>query len=645
MQKEYREVNQYEYPKYSVLDDIEKFDKEKHESIPCGYYFVNAPNEIPFKGSRPYSYVLVRYGLTEGLIKLSDIKYALVSKLSVPADFMNQYIDIVYGSDKLSKYKKQLVNFLIGGFGSRRITSHSGYYAKSVEEAMRGFYFDDRTVIPTDAKDYYECTKIKTTVLYDNYLPIFHMIIDMEAIELHKLNKKMKFAGGEISYWNTDNVTAIFKDVGKATQSINELVQNTFWDEEKQVRKYKLVSDEENRHTRGHRLTYSSRNNDMIAGLYPDKWREVLDDNANNENAMKEIVANMYCCLIVGLGGTGKSELAKAVLREASKNGKSFFILAEWNVCLRNYGEFADKCSTICRGVHAALQKQYDFIVVDEFSTCTEQHYWLLLNYHRRNPNCGFIFVGDSKQHEAVGDRANWTDSMVDSSLFKTLTRGLMVKLSKCRRVVPGAKPEDVEAHFTLCEKLANNERVTEEELAHYIRKEPRYVSGVSGKNKKYKYHATFAICYTNRRRKEWNSEMMKYHIQEVKKRKMSDFTIVPANSYDENSQEIYLYEALPLIACKNNFVLGFCNGEQFKLVKENESSVDLVCEDNREVTVPMDIFQKSFYPGYAMTSHKSQGKTIREQYLVFEWDRMDNRGRYVSCSRAQSRDDVFIIH
>jgi ATP-dependent exoDNAse (exonuclease V) alpha subunit len=46
--------------------------------------------------------------------------------------------------------------------------------------------------------------------------------------------------------------------------------------------------------------------------------------------------------------------------------------------------------------------------------------------------------------------------------------------------------------------------------------------------------------------------------------------------------------------------------------------------------------FQKFFLVAYATTTHSAQGMSIGEPYTIHEWDRMDQRLKYVALSRSR---------
>ncbi len=68
-----------------------------------------------------------------------------------------------------------------------------------------------------------------------------------------------------------------------------------------------------------------------------------------------------------------------------------------------------------------------------------------------------------------------------------------------------------------------------------------------------------------------------------------------------------------------------------------------MTIEDELKNLIKINIpdFQKFFLVGYATTTHSVQGMSIGKPYTIHEWDRMDQRLRYVALSR--SRDHIYI--
>ena len=115
----------------------------------------------------------------------------------------------------------------------------------------------------------------------------------------------------------------------------------------------------------------------------------------------------------------------------------------------------------------------------------------------------------------------------------------------------------------------------------------------------------------------------------------------------DKNSQEIYVYENLPLTACKTNGDYNVTNGEEFMVKDFNEKIVILKsCDptDPKDISVKAEFLTKIFYPAYCLTVHRSQGTTIEGPYTIFEWEHMHKRLKYVALSRATHKNNINFV-
>ena len=61
--------------------------------------------------------------------------------------------------------------------------------------------------------------------------------------------------------------------------------------------------------------------------------------------------------------------------------------------------------------------------------------------------------------------------------------------------------------------------------------------------------------------------------------------------------------------------------------------------------TIPFNEVCQLFYPAYCMTIHKAQGQTFRNEYTIYEWNRLDERLKYVALSRGVCKKNVNIIN
>ena len=48
--------------------------------------------------------------------------------------------------------------------------------------------------------------------------------------------------------------------------------------------------------------------------------------------------------------------------------------------------------------------------------------------------------------------------------------------------------------------------------------------------------------------------------------------------------------------------------------------------------------FQRLIYPAYCITTHKMLGETIKKPYTIHEFNRMDQKLKYVALTRASRK-------
>ncbi len=252
-----------------------------------------------------------------------------------------------------------------------------------------------------------------------------------------------------------------------------------------------------------------------------------------------------------------------------------------------------------------------DYIFIDGVSMLGEVFYKFLMIIKKIIPDIKFIISGDYNQLKPVNDRISiYTDYSNAPCLFE-LADYNKLQLTKCRRAddtlynlikfvnIPNVKP----SHFT-------------------------------------DYKKNLHIFYTNKKRMEINHIKMK----ELYKKNYRKGLKPDALPYDDRSQDVILNKGLPIISKVNNEEIGIFNNQRFKIIKIDTFTITI--EDDFKNLMKIDIidFQKYFLPGYATTTHSAQGVSIGEPYTIHEWDRMDQRLRYVALSRSRSIEYINIM-
>ncbi len=114
--------------------------------------------------------------------------------------------------------------------------------------------------------------------------------------------------------------------------------------------------------------------------------------------------------------------------------------------------------------------------------------------------------------------------------------------------------------------------------------------------------------------------------------------------TYDDRSQAVLLNEGMPIILKVDNEDIGIFNNQRFKIVRIGTLTITIEDDFKKLIKINIPDFQKFFLVGYATTTHSAQGRSIGEPYTIHEWDRMDQRLRYIALSRSRSYGYINII-
>lgn len=126
---------------------------------------------------------------------------------------------------------------------------------------------------------------------------------------------------------------------------------------------------------------------------------------------------------------------------------------------------------------------------------------------------------------------------------------------------------------------------------------------------------------------------------------KPKDAIFIQADENDEYTQDVYLYEGLPVIARKtveNGEVM--VNNETFTVVNISNNRMRLITERiEGEHTIEFNYidFHKFFCVNYCSTTHKVQGETIQEEFTVWDWSKMCKKLKYTAMSRAKKPEQI----
>lgn len=647
----------YNWAVYTVMDDVEVYNKSIHNNAGLYYIEQDKPvypkekNNFPLRGNGWYSLPMVDYCIKNKIIKHSEIKYTIQASINLPNNYFNEFVNMIKSTEP-SNYKFA-INSFIGSLKpnqtknkkwsilciTRSKEEASEYFLKYNGKFIESFQMDNQTFY----KVYKEIENTKT----ETEAPIYNQILDLEAIELHKLTQLIENKGGNIIDLKTDCVVCTFSnDIFPFELSENNLT-NYLYSQTKNY-KYKIEIKDE------HRLKIKKNSNKLFNTIYEhfeEKWNIKTDQqiiSSENKNDFTELInyiLNCQSCHIDGRAGTGKSKLLKDIQKELTSRKLKFITLTPTNksACIVN-GQTLHKFFSETNTKKAFNKLNLNYILIDEISMMSEIFYKYLITLSNAKPNIKFIISGDFKQLEPVNDRVicNYKESR---ALFE-LCSGFRVELMQCRR-----------ADDKLYNLLKNVNTINTSIFTDKLNK--------------------INLAYTNKKCQQINKIFMT-------KNKESNSIYLDKLPNNKKSQDVIISSNMPIIAKINKKSLHIINNDNYiiksydqeniivrkqtpsiqaedktkllnekleKAKKQKKSITEIkqqIEENNKliynEIQIPINEFQSLFMPAYCITIHKSQGITINEDYTVYEWEKLDERLKYVALSRATNEKLINII-
>jgi len=640
----------YNWPVYTVMDDVEIYNKSIHNNAGL-YYIEQDENIFPLRGNGWYSLPMVKYCIKNNIITHSNIKYTIQASINLPNNYFVEFVNMIKSTEP-SNYKFA-INSFIGSLKpnqtknkkwsilciTRSKEEASEYFLKYNGKFIESFQMDNQTFY----KVYKEIENTKT----ETEAPIYNQILDLEAIELHKLSQLIENNGGNIIDLKTDCVVCTFlNDVFPFELSENNLT-NYLYSQTKNY-KYKIENKED------HRLKIKKNSNKLFKTIYEplfEKWNIKTDNEiitSTNKNDFTELVnyiLNCQSCHIDGRAGTGKSKLLKDIQKELTNRKLKFMTLTPTNksACIVN-GQTLHKFFSETNTKKAFNKLNLDYIIIDEISMMSEIFYKYLITLSNAKPNIKFIISGDFKQLEPVNDRVicNYKESR---ALFE-LCSGFRVELMQCRRA--DDKLYNLLKNVNTINTSIFTDKLNKINLAYTNKKCQQINKIFMTKNKESN------SLYLNKlpNNKKSQDVIISSNMPIIAKINKKSLHIVNNDNYiikSYDQENIIVRKQTPSIQAEDKTKLLNEKLEKAKKQKKSITEIKQQIEDNNkliynEIKIPVNEFQSLFMPAYCITIHKSQGITINEDYTVHEWEKLDERLKYVALSRATNEKLINII-
>jgi hypothetical protein len=607
--------SQFKFPVYSVMDIPKPFNVKN--PITCGMYYIITENCFPLRGCGWYFEPLVKYCLNEKLITLNDIKIEFIPSRTLANDHFQEVIDtLLTAFESDINLQKKSVNAYIGLMGRMKRTATSTKFNLKPEGAAEWLSNENNK-----SKDVMIINEILANgeILYKgifsqdittestNY-PIYSMILQMEALELHTLENIIINKGGIPLDRNTDAI--------RYTRKTEIDISSYYWDKNQTVLKYQ---EEMSKPLMVEKLAKLNRPDNGSIDKFSLNWNIQYDYQTTVEEKANEIIKNNTSCHIDGRAGTGKTYLVNEIIKQIEAHGKKCYKFSPTNKAARlingqTIHSLYYKFHHHNKGILNGMMKDVEYIFIDEVSMMSEKFYNLFITIKRTFPNIKFIISGDFGQLPPVCDEWSELSSNQDYELsagIYTLCDGNRIQLTKCRR--------SDDKLFELCKN------VNQINIKDFPVVEETY------KN----------LAYTHKTRIEVNKKCMDRYLAE----KGCEFIELPKKENFEKTQDVKLSVGMPIIAHTTDKKLNIINSETFVIKSINNNEL-VVKTDNIEIKLKTEDFHKFFYLGFCITIHASQGETFTEKYTIYDWKYkiFSDKAKYVALSRATNYNNIQIM-
>ena len=415
-------------------------------------YFVETSRSRPFRGNGWYSHFLVQHGLDCGLISASQITMEFLPSKVLKREYFQPLIDYLL---KCFECEPDLQKLAVNAFvGMLLNLSNSVCHAKiSLDESEAPNWYAEKDKEHSNLSDWN--VFIKSRHLDNEHFPTLFIgefykdvvnqttgyiigkwVLEMEAMELHKMELLVESQGGVVLEVATDAVR--YQTYGRKLN-----FKNYCCGAAKKVPKYrqdknKVLKQKSHGGYRFHRSTgIDSCVDTQLPELFQLVWETYTDENdwVVKEEAQR-IVASKKGININGSPGTGKTFTTKIIIGTLEEMNLEYEALAPTNTAARLigrrtmdsfYNEFFKKKHHLFE-----LLKTKDYIIIDEISMVHQKYYELLILIKKTYPDLKFIIVGDFAQFQPVLDI--WRGDYASSPALHALCDGQRLQLNVCRR-------------------------------------------------------------------------------------------------------------------------------------------------------------------------------------------------------------------
>ena len=607
--------NIYEYPVYSVLDNPTRYYGGE---LVCGLYYIRTFNTYPFRGCGWYLSPIVIYGIEQNLITKEDIVMEFIPNKTLPANYFKKYITYLLDNFKNdSKLQKIAVNTFIGLLGRVKRNYTQINFTKSIYDASNKI-IDDNTFIDTHTLNngelMYEVINFQDIIPEKSSYLVYKHILELEAIELHRLEQKVLSQGAIILDRNTDAIRY---------HASKEIVLDDVWYDGENKTNVMKYQRENNKPLQFEKLRGMERKyNENILNEFEYSWNVIPDTFNSIEDFEKYadiLIENKQSIFINGRAGRGKTTLINKIIENIESKNIKYNALCPTNKAINKLNcSYLNKNTLYkfyfkyreCKKSFNKIMKNLSYLFIDEVSMMSERFYRLFLIIKKCFPHLKFNISGDFTQLPPIKD--DWIGDYEDTRALFELCDGNKLILTKSRRA------------DKKLDEICDN------------------VNDINIRQFPYTKLTMLNLAYTHKTRKEVNINCMEEFIKTHKKPTID----IQASSH-KSSQDIKLCEGMPVICYKTDKRYDIFNNETYTVEKITASVIIMAIPDTEyKITIPINEFNKYLNLGFCITIHSSQGETFTEPYTIYDWgfSYMCEKAKYVAVSRATRAENIQIV-
>ena len=230
--------------------------------------------------------------------------------------------------------QKLAPNTLVGLFGRTKSTASRTKFTTCPMEASTWWGESDpkcdvfiRSIELDEENKLYEGIFNETVQVKSTKYTLYKQILELEAIELHKLETLLKNKGAVILDRKTDAV---------GYSSKKEIEIQEYWDDDKLIQKYKKEPNSKILGTEV--LPRICRVTQIDMSVFELEWNIQYDFEGSVEEKAKKIIQSNVSYHIGGSAETGKSYLTNTIIKEITAQDKKFLAFSPTNKGARIIG-------------------------------------------------------------------------------------------------------------------------------------------------------------------------------------------------------------------------------------------------------------------------------------------------------------------